>query len=463
MAGIPQAAGVANGGDLTLNRVTVMHNANTATSGNAATVRGAGVSTLGSGSVLRLVESTVSGNTASAGATSSMFATGAGVAQSQGGALEITRSTIEGNSVSASANNAGSSATAAGAGVRTDLSSGLTTITGSTISGNTATARGASTSTAQGGGIRDENTSAAVDIRGSTLASNTVAIGSGGGGPSLDGANASFAAGIPAATEFSDSILADPVGAGSCSATHPFSGGYNLDSENTCGFDTLVSGDVFNADPMLGPLADNGGPTQTRGLLPGSAAIDQGLVGAGETTDQRGTGYVRVFDQPAVSPLTGGDESDIGAFELQVPAAPTFTGTDPGSGSNLNTPKVRGSAPTDSTVQLYTNAACTSGIGSPAPAATFAAPGIPVSVADNSTTTFFAKASLPGAGGTSACSPTSITYAEVTPVPLPGGGSGAAGGGGGQAAPSPVVPTKCKKGQKLKRGKCVKQKRKKKK
>ncbi len=34
--------------------------------------------------------------------------------------------------------------------------------------------------------------------------------------------------------------------------------------------------DQIGMDPMLGPLADNGGPTQTRALLVGSPAIDAG-------------------------------------------------------------------------------------------------------------------------------------------------------------------------------------------
>ncbi len=53
-----------------------------------------------------------------------------------------------------------------------------------------------------------------------------------------------------------------------------------------------TTADLIN--PMLGPLANNGGPTQTMALLPGSPAIDAGsnaLIPAGVTTDQRGAGY----------------------------------------------------------------------------------------------------------------------------------------------------------------------------
>ena len=56
-------------------------------------------------------------------------------------------------------------------------------------------------------------------------------------------------------------------------------------------------------DPKLGPLADNGGPTLTMALLPGSPAIDAGNTSLAPATDQRG------FPRPA------GLAADIGAFE----------------------------------------------------------------------------------------------------------------------------------------------------
>jgi hypothetical protein len=60
-------------------------------------------------------------------------------------------------------------------------------------------------------------------------------------------------------------------------------------------------------DPLLGPLADNGGPTWTRALDPASPAIDQGTNVSGLTFDQRGTGYPRKV----------GPGVDIGSFELR--------------------------------------------------------------------------------------------------------------------------------------------------
>lgn len=66
-------------------------------------------------------------------------------------------------------------------------------------------------------------------------------------------------------------------------------------------------------DPLLGPLADNGGPSFTHALLPGSPAIDAGdagaVAGVGNTPlfDQRGSEFSRV----------AGGRIDIGAFEVQ--------------------------------------------------------------------------------------------------------------------------------------------------
>jgi hypothetical protein len=66
--------------------------------------------------------------------------------------------------------------------------------------------------------------------------------------------------------------------------------------------------DTISADPMLGPLQDNGGPTWTHALLTGSPAIDTGNNLANLDFDQRGEGFLR----------RSGAAVDIGAFELQT-------------------------------------------------------------------------------------------------------------------------------------------------
>jgi hypothetical protein len=92
--------------------------------------------------------------------------------------------------------------------------------------------------------------------------------------------------------------------------------GYNLSNDEGGGF--LISpGDQVNTDPLLGPLQDNGGPTFTHELLPGSPAIDTGDPGLTPPPfyDQRGPDFFRVRN----------GRVDIGSFEVQVGSTPTPT------------------------------------------------------------------------------------------------------------------------------------------
>ncbi len=84
----------------------------------------------------------------------------------------------------------------------------------------------------------------------------------------------------------------------------------------------VTTHNIYGKDPLLGPLADNGGPTPTHALLPGSPAIDHGSSG-GLATDQRG--LPRIFNFPAY--FDAADGSDIGTYELQERAqtGPVFT------------------------------------------------------------------------------------------------------------------------------------------
>lgn len=76
----------------------------------------------------------------------------------------------------------------------------------------------------------------------------------------------------------------------------------NLIGDGSGGLDPTTN--LLNLEPLLGPLQDNGGPTLTRALLPGSPAIDAGVGLPGVTRDQR------QFGRPA------GAGFDIGAFEF---------------------------------------------------------------------------------------------------------------------------------------------------
>jgi hypothetical protein len=139
-------------------------------------------------------------------------------------------------------------------------SSATLTITNSTVSGNSATS---------GGGIVNEGS----DFQGgptlrivsnSTLSGNSAD--SGGGIYNYYGSLYS-----------SDSILnAGASGENIYNYYGPVTSlGYNLSSDDGGGYLT-GPGDQINTDPMLGPLQDNGGPTFTHALLPGSPAIDAG-------------------------------------------------------------------------------------------------------------------------------------------------------------------------------------------
>ncbi len=93
---------------------------------------------------------------------------------------------------------------------------------------------------------------------------------------------------------------------------------HNLFDGAVLGF-TPDATDVLYADPLLGALADNGGPTRTRALGAGSPAIGAGPTSfapfPGSEYDQRGVGFDRV---------SGGEDNvtvvlaDIGAFEVQA-------------------------------------------------------------------------------------------------------------------------------------------------
>ncbi len=80
--------------------------------------------------------------------------------------------------------------------------------------------------------------------------------------------------------------------------------GYNLDSDGSCITDG-VNHDMTRSDPLLSPLADNGGLTETCALLFGSPALDAGSCDA--ATDQRGV------DRPQPA----GGACDIGAVEMR--------------------------------------------------------------------------------------------------------------------------------------------------
>lgn len=93
--------------------------------------------------------------------------------------------------------------------------------------------------------------------------------------------------------------------------------GGNIDGDGSC-FSNSVSGDQAAANPLLGELASNGGPTETDGLLPGSPAIAHGVstplacpAGDERGSTRSGSCYVGAFQgviEPA-APSNGGGSS----------------------------------------------------------------------------------------------------------------------------------------------------------
>ena len=197
----------------------------------------------------------------------------------------------------------------AGGGI--DASGGTTlSIIGTTVSGNTAAS--------SGGGLR---VSGPWEIAFSTITANTAPAGMGSG--------VWVPSGSAAVRVFRSSIIAGNTNSdvdGDLAVIQ--SSGFNLiGTGNAAGAFNQTGDQTGVTNPLLGPLADNGGPTMTHALLPGSPALDAGdpaaVAGVGGVPhdDQRGTPFGRIYDGDDV----GGSRIDIGAFESR-PIPPTVIG-----------------------------------------------------------------------------------------------------------------------------------------
>jgi predicted outer membrane repeat protein len=267
--------------NVTLNQLTL-------TSGNVANQGGAIL--LKSGAALTATRVKFSGNVATAG--------GGAIYGQAGTTLKVTEDTFSNND---------SGGTAGGGGI---VSLGAITVERSTFTGNSGD---------MGGAIMvgtPANAVGSLSVVNSTFTGNTAA--------SFGSAIKNFGTAVVTSSTLSNngtpsdgsisstgtftlhnSIVAD--GAPNCSAAGPITdGGHNISWP-----DTSCPG--LNVDPNLGPLANNGGPTQTMALPLGSPALD-GVPATGAAcppTDQRGVSRPQ------------GPNCDVGAFELQVAPAPT--------------------------------------------------------------------------------------------------------------------------------------------
>jgi hypothetical protein len=352
---------------------------------------GGGIHNLGN---LTIFASTLSGNSVrvTSGPNPPLYwASGGGIANS--GTLTIMASTVSGNSVE-------TFGTVSGAGIANGsinsgggaVPGGVLTIIASTISGNQALGKGGYGALtrmlfpgkAYGGGICNIG---ALAILESTYSGNS-AVGQGGtdpqfgpfsgnayggaiytgtyadpGGPNatlnvleatLSGNSASFVfmgnaigggidndTGMPATLSMRNTILAGNSASASADVNGSLNSlGHNLIGDSSGG-EGYAASDLLNVNPLLGPLQDNGGPTQTMALLPGSPAIDSGALADSEW-DQRGPGYPRQVN----------GATDIGAYEVQE---------EDGSGHSANTPRLPEAAIPESGIALGRSLAPDSG------------------------------------------------------------------------------------------------------
>jgi CSLREA domain-containing protein len=213
----------------------------TTLTGNTATGEGGAIEVHNPGTTLNLTDSTVSENSST------------GAIAGDGGGLEYDTSTSTVNVT----NTTFSGNTAAGEGGAIEMEGGTGTFVNVTITNNSAPSAG---------GIVMTDDDGSVNLKGTILAGNTATT-------------------APDCT----TATASPV----------TSQGHNLiGTTSGCAF-AAQGTDVIGQDPLVGPLADNGGPTLTHALLAGSPAIDAGPPDA-PPTDQRGAPR----------------NPDIGAYEL---------------------------------------------------------------------------------------------------------------------------------------------------
>ena len=171
---------------------------------------------------------------------------------------------------------------------------GIYNAAGGTLAMTNVTVSGNQTSVAEGGGLYNLGTAM---LRNVTIAFNN-SFTQGGG---------IFNTGT---LDIGNSIVSDNAAGGSGDDLH----GTLASSSHNIIFDN-VGATVFDAtnqiavDPLLAPLADNGGSTLTHALLAGSPAVDAGTNVGAPATDQRG--IVRPIDGDGDLTAT----VDIGAFE----------------------------------------------------------------------------------------------------------------------------------------------------
>ena len=273
--------GVHNAGNLTLTNDTL--------SGNSASDVGGGVFNDGTAT---LTNDTLSGNSAS----------DVVVGVFNDGTATLTNDTLSGNS-----------AQDYGGGVFND---GTATLTNDTLSGNSAQD--------YGGGVYNDGTAT---LTNDTLSGNSASDVGGGGvwnsgtatlnNDTLSGNSAQhYGGGVwnSGTATLNNTVVANSPSGGDIYGSVSGSNNRIGDASTAGGFTNGVNGNIVGVSPLLAPLGNYGGPTQTMALLPGSPAIAAGSIalavdpttGGTLAYDQRGPGF----------PRTVNGTVDIGAYEF---------------------------------------------------------------------------------------------------------------------------------------------------
>jgi hypothetical protein len=262
------AGGILNNGSLTLDHVLVTNNTMATTAVGEFWQGGGGIYN-GDGASFSLIDSSVVNNTAgwSGGGVYSFFNT----------TSSIVRSTISGNV-----------SNDVGGGIR---SLGNAEIVNSTISGNTSTGWYGGAMFVTDGVVNLINSTVADNVS-PTFAPADVFVGT------FTDASATLTLSNSLVSGSNNNCFFAPFGAGVVTLTADHN---NVFTDATC---FAGASDQVVADALIGPLAENGGPTWTHALLAGSPAIDAADAAICPATDQRGV----------VRPQGAG--CDVGSFEF---------------------------------------------------------------------------------------------------------------------------------------------------